>query len=61
MPTAELGLFVEMMQVGPVQFGRQLFGVKMSILLVDRGVRDLRSRDKQHDLADPVKSARCVE
>jgi hypothetical protein len=22
MPTAELGLFVEMMQVGPVQFGR---------------------------------------
>ena len=25
MPTAEFGLFVEMMQVGPVQFGRQLF------------------------------------
>jgi hypothetical protein len=25
MPTAELGLFVEMMQVGPVQFGGQLF------------------------------------
>ena len=25
MPTAELGLFVEMMQVGLIQFGRQLF------------------------------------
>ena len=25
MPTAELGLFVEMMQVGLVQFGRRLF------------------------------------
>jgi len=54
MPTAELGLFVEMMQAGPAQFWKAAVCVKMSILLVDRGVRDLRSRDKQHDLADPV-------
>jgi hypothetical protein len=60
MPTAELGLFVEMMQVGPVQFGGQLFVSKCQFLLFDRGVRDFR-RDKQHDLVDPVKSARCVE
>jgi len=61
MPTGELGLFVEMMQVGPVQFGGQLFVSKCQFcsLTGEYEISDLA--DKQHDLVDPVKSARCVE
>lgn len=41
MPTADNGLFVEMMQVGPGSSWKTVVCVKMSILLVDMGGDDI--------------------
>ena len=53
MPTRDHGLFVEIMQVGPGSIWKTAVCVKMSILLVDMGGRDLRSSgDEQCGPAD---------